>query len=168
MHLGTHQNHGGLHFFPFRTSIWWRCHPKSTHKLIYKTASLSTTSPFSYTNGAGSRAWCRQVTKTLCFQWFWCVPRSYMDLGTRQNHGGLRFFPFRTSIWWRYHQHFSSWFQNRSLTQSETEHRFPGPNTRIREFLVRGGTESSQEPKVCEGSQNRPSTGPFQNVPGVP
>ena len=65
--------------------------------------------------------------KHCVFQWFWRVPRSYMNLGTRQNHGGLRFFTFRTSSWSKSHQHLYSWFQNRSLTQSDTEQRFQNP-----------------------------------------
>ena len=50
-----------------------------------------------------------------------------MHLGTRQNHGGLRFFTFRTSIWSKCHQLLYSWFQNCSLTQSDTEQRFQDP-----------------------------------------
>ena len=63
--------------------------------------------------------------KHSVFQWFW--RRSYMDLRTRHNHGGLRFFTFRTSIWSKCYQRLFSWFQNRSLTQSDTEHRFQDP-----------------------------------------
>ena len=71
--------------------------------------------------GAG-KSW-----KHCFFPWFWRVPRSYMDLGTRQNHGGLRFFTFRTNSWSKCHQHLYSWFQNRSLTESDTQQRFEDP-----------------------------------------
>ena len=32
--------------------------------------------------------------KHSVFLWFWRVPNPNMDLGTRQNHGGLRFSKF--------------------------------------------------------------------------
>ena len=180
--LGTRQNHGGLCFFPFRTSICWRYYPKSIHKLVYKTASLSTTSPFSHTNGAGSRAWCREVMKTLCFAMVLACSKAINAFGNTPK-------PWRVALFHISDQHLikvsstfvflvpksqldTKWYRTKisrsMLTQSDTEQRFQGPSTRKREFLVRGGTESSQEPKECEGFQNRPSTGPFQNMPGVP
>ena len=73
-------------------------HGECAHKVVYKTAPLSTSSPFSYENRTGCRAWRGGVTKNAMFPMVLACSKFKYDLGTRQNHGGLRFSEFAAAF----------------------------------------------------------------------
>ena len=97
--------------------------------------------------------------KHSVFQWFWRAPSPNLIL---EHAKTMERCAFQNS-----HQHVikvSSTFlflvSKSKHAQIGTERRFQSPSTSIRDFLVRGGTKSSQGPKVCEGYENRPETLP--------
>ena len=99
--------------------------------------------------------------ETFCFPMVFVCSKSKYDTPKPCRVALLK---VRTNNWSKCHRNFYSWFQNRSLAQIGTARRFRNPSTSIHEFLVRGGTISSQGPKVCEGSQNRHETLPNKSA----